>query len=172
MYNPIATADGFVNVDFVAIELITSFVTHSGRAIEIGRMEGRCMKTLFPPLLGCLLVVLVLFTLISKDQTSSSGSGLTIVGEGVSDFGEGLMHALLLRHQHQSASATANREIVKAQRLLKNYGYYSGPVDGAMNQRTREALRSFQESRQLTITGIIDSETAQELGLSKNTDKS
>ena len=100
-----ATADGFVNVDFVAIELITSFVTHIGRAIEIGRME----KTLFPPLLGCLLVVLVLFTLISKDQTSSSASGLTIVGEGVSDFGEGLMHALLLRHQHQSAFATANR---------------------------------------------------------------
>jgi len=130
------------------------------------------MKTLFPPLLDCLLVVLVLFTLISKDRTSSSASGLTIVGEGISDFGEGLMHALLLRHEHQSASGPANTEIVKAQRLLKNYGYYSGPVDGAMNQRTREALRSFQESRQLTITGIIDSETAQELGLSKNTEKS
>jgi putative peptidoglycan binding protein len=130
------------------------------------------MKTLFPPLLGCLLVVLVLFALISKDQTSSSRSGLTIVGEGISDFGEGLTQALLLRHQHQSGSASANTQIVKAQRLLQNYGYYSGPVDGAMNQRTREALRSFQESRQLTITGMIDSETARELGLTNKTAKS
>ncbi len=63
------------------------------------------------------------------------------------------MQALLLRHRHQSGSTTANTEIVKAQRLLQKYGYYSGRVDGTLNQRTREALRSFQQSRQLAITG-------------------
>jgi len=94
------------------------------------------MKSLFPPLLDCLLVVLVLCTLISKDQTSSSGSGDFTVGEEISQVGDGLMQALLLRQEHQSASATPNEEIVKAQRLLKDYGYYSGPLDESI-QATR-----------------------------------
>ena len=127
------------------------------------------MKTLFPPLLGCLLALLALYGLISKDQTSPSGSGLTIGGERVSDLGQGLMQALMLRHQRRPDSEAANTEIVKAQQLLKDYGYYAGPLDGTMNQRTSEALRSFQESRQLNVTGRIDKETAQELGLSDKT---
>lgn len=48
------------------------------------------MKTLLPPLLGCLLVVLVLFALISKDPTGSSGSGAFTVGEEISQLGDGL----------------------------------------------------------------------------------
>jgi N-acetylmuramoyl-L-alanine amidase len=75
----------------------------------------------------------------------------------------------LLRRQPQSDSEVADTEIAKVQQLLKEYGYYSGPLDGTMNQRTREALRSFQQSRRLTVTGLIDNDTAQELGLNHNT---
>jgi peptidoglycan hydrolase-like protein with peptidoglycan-binding domain len=73
------------------------------------------------------------------------------------------MQALLLRHQHQSDVEAA--KIAEAQQLLKENGFYHGPVDGTMNQRTREALPSFQESRQLNVTGRID----QELGLRDRT---
>jgi len=107
--------------------------------------------------------------LLSEDRTAPSGSGLAIDGEKISDLGQRLLQALLLRPQHQSDSEAVNTEIVEAQQLLKEYGYYSGPLDGTMNQRTREALRSFQQSRQLTVTGLIDNDTAQELGLNHNT---
>jgi peptidoglycan hydrolase-like protein with peptidoglycan-binding domain len=59
-----------------------------------------------------------------------------------------------LRHQRQSDVEASN--IAEAQQLLRQNGFYSGPVDGTMNERTREALRSFQESRQLNVTGKID----------------
>jgi len=127
------------------------------------------LRTLFPPSLACLVVLLVLFALLSQDRTAPSGSGLAIDGEKISDLGQGLLQALLLRRQPQSDSEVADTEIAKVQQLLKEYGYYSGPLDGTMNQRTREALRSFQQSRQLTVTGLIDNDTAQELGLNHNT---
>ena len=114
-------------------------------------------------------MLLVLFALLSQDRTAPSGSGLAIDGEKISDLGQGLLQALLLRRQPQSDSEVADTEIAKVQQLLKEYGYYSGPLDGTMNQRTREALRSFQQSRQLTVTGLIDNDTAQELGLNHDT---
>jgi peptidoglycan hydrolase-like protein with peptidoglycan-binding domain len=58
------------------------------------------------------------------------------------------MQALLLRHQRQSDVCKDRRSAG----LLKENGFYHGPVDGTMNQRTREALPSFQESRQLNVT--------------------
>jgi hypothetical protein len=121
------------------------------------------MRTLFLPFLASLVVLFALFVLISEDHTAPSGSGLRIDGERRSDLGEGLMEVLLLRHQRQSDVEAAN--IAEAQQLLRQNGFYSGPVDGIMNERTREALRSFQESRQLNVTGRIDNDTAQELGL-------
>ena len=76
------------------------------------------------------------------------------------------MQAILLRHQHQSDFAAANNvKIAEAQQVLKENGFYSGPLDGIMNEWTVDALRSFQQSRHLSITGTIDSDTAQEIGL-------
>jgi hypothetical protein len=121
------------------------------------------MRTLFLPFLASLVVLFALFVLISEDHTAPSGSGLRVDGERSSDLGEGLMEVLLLRHQRQSDVEASN--IAEAQQLLRQNGFYSGPVDGIMNERTREALRSFQESRQLNVTGRIDNDTAQELGL-------
>jgi len=58
--------------------------------------------------------------------------------------------------------------IIKAQQALKDDGIYAGPVDGRMSQRMREAIRSFQQSNQLDVTGTIDDDTAQQLGLQQN----
>src|SRR6516165_10609095 len=88
------------------------------------------LRTLFPPLLACLVVLLVLFALLSQDRSAPSGSGLAIDGEKISDLGQGLLQALLLRRQPQSDSEVADTEIAEAQQLLKEYGYYSGPLDG------------------------------------------
>jgi putative peptidoglycan binding protein len=100
--------------------------------------------------------------------TSPSSSAFTIDGQRVSDLGELLVQVLLLQHQHQSDFAAANNmKIAEAQEVLKEDGFYSGPLDGIMSERTVDALRSFQQSKHLNITGRIDSETSQELGLQK-----
>jgi hypothetical protein len=124
------------------------------------------MRTFFSPILSSLVVVFALCILISQEQMAPSGPGFRIDGERNSGRGEGLMQALLLQSQLQSDFPAANNmEITEAQQLLKENGFYSGPLDGTMNQRTRRALRSFQESRRLNVTGRLDSDTAQELGL-------
>ena len=124
------------------------------------------MRTFFSPILSSLVVVFALFILISQERMAPSGPGFRIDGERNSGRGEGLMQALLLQSQLQSDFPAANNmEITEAQQLLKENGFYSGPLDGTMNQRTRRALRSFQESRRLNVTGRLDSDTAQELGL-------
>jgi len=61
-----------------------------------------------------------------------------------------------------------DREITKAQQALKDDGFYSGSINGAMTESTREALRSFQEAKQLKVTGRIDRDTARQLGLPQN----
>ncbi len=63
------------------------------------------------------------------------------------------------------SNAPSTEQVIKAQEVLKNDGIYSGPVDGRMSQSTREAIRSFQQSHQLNMTGTIDDETARQLGL-------
>jgi peptidoglycan hydrolase-like protein with peptidoglycan-binding domain len=55
--------------------------------------------------------------------------------------------------------------IMKVQQSLKDDGFYSGSVDGVNGQKTREAIRAFQKSKNLNATGTIDDATARELGL-------
>ena len=82
------------------------------------------------------------------------------------DTSDRLVQALMLRRQRSDYSNTPNADQVsKAQEALKNDGIYSGPVDGRISQDTREAIRSFQQSHQLSMTGTIDDETARQLGL-------
>ena len=123
------------------------------------------MRTLFSTMVAILVVLFALSVLISQDQSSPSNSAFPIDGQRISDVGEGLLQAILLRHQHQSNVAANNMQIAEAQQVLKENGFYSGPLDGTMSDGTVDALRSFQQSRDLNITGRIDSDTAQELDL-------
>jgi hypothetical protein len=117
------------------------------------------MRAIFATLLASLVVVLALLVLVSEDASRLNGFGLTIHGERVSDVGD-LLQAIILRRQGR-----LHREITKAQQALKDDGFYSGTINGAMTESTREALRSFQEAKQLNVTGRIDRDTARQLGL-------
>jgi peptidoglycan hydrolase-like protein with peptidoglycan-binding domain len=123
------------------------------------------MRSIFAVLLSSLAVLCALFVLISEDRSTPSSADL-IQREKTSDASDRLVQALMLRRQRSDYSNTPNTDQVsKAQEVLKNDGIYSGPVDGRMSQDTREAIRSFQQSHQLNMTGTIDDETARELGL-------
>ena len=57
----------------------------------------------------------------------------------------------------QGSSGAQVREI---QQRLKNWGYYSGSVDGIFGSKTQAAVKRFQQKNGLTIDGIVGAKTA------------
>ena len=47
---------------------------------------------------------------------------------------------------------------------LKNAGFYQGTIDGQIGQKTKDAIRKFQEAKGLTGDGVIGSRTWEILG--------
>lgn len=66
------------------------------------------------------------------------------------------------RGQQSVASAD---DIMKAKEALRAKGLKPGPMDGTMDVQTQEALRQFQKSNSLPVTGMLDSQTAAKLGI-------
>lgn len=49
------------------------------------------------------------------------------------------------------------------QRALKSAGYYDGPIDGKVGQKTKQAIAKFQTANNLKSDGIIGKQTWNEL---------
>lgn len=60
---------------------------------------------------------------------------------------------------------TSADSIRSAQIALRTRRYYNGPINGEMNQATREAINNFQHDRNIAISGELDSATARALGI-------
>lgn len=58
--------------------------------------------------------------------------------------------------------------VVELQRQLNRLGYSIG-IDGFFGSETEEAVRRFQQSRSLPVTGVADARTLNQLGLSGDT---
>ncbi|MBQ7236413.1 MAG: spore cortex-lytic enzyme [Clostridia bacterium] len=58
------------------------------------------------------------------------------------------------------------------QRKLKNWGYYTGAVDGIFGAKTREAVKYFQRKNGLTVDGIVGPATLKALGMSSGSSSS
>lgn len=56
-------------------------------------------------------------------------------------------------------------DVRKIQTKLKNWGYYSGSVDGIFGSQTEEAVKYFQRKNGLNVDGIVGSQTARALGI-------
>lgn len=57
-------------------------------------------------------------------------------------------------------------DVKTIQTKLKNWGYYTGSVDGIFGSGTKQAVTSFQKKNGLTADGIVGSQTLKALGLS------
>jgi len=69
-----------------------------------------------------------------------------------------------------SQSVLSSYESIRAaQTALRGRNYYNGPIDGVMNQSTRDAIRSFQRDRNIANTGDLDLSTARALGIPVDT---
>ena len=64
-----------------------------------------------------------------------------------------------------SLPAVGESTVVDVQRELRAAGFYSGPIDGIIGPGTRAAIRAYQASNGLAITGQINSSLLGSLGL-------
>jgi murein L,D-transpeptidase YcbB/YkuD len=53
--------------------------------------------------------------------------------------------------------------VAETQRILKNSGYYDGAIDGTNSEKTRDALRRFQQDNGVESDGTVRSNTMQKL---------
>jgi N-acetylmuramoyl-L-alanine amidase len=56
-------------------------------------------------------------------------------------------------------------DVIKVQSRLRQWGYYSGPVDGIFGQGTQDAVILFQKRNGITPDGIVGPNTARAIGI-------
>ncbi len=83
---------------------------------------------------------------------------LTLLVGGVENFNE------FKCQSHVVQTATVD-EIKQVQQKLKQWGYYTGNVDGVYGSGTRTAIVKFQKSNGLEGDGILGTSTANALGM-------
>ncbi len=64
-----------------------------------------------------------------------------------------------------SKNGSRGEEVRKIQTKLKNWGYYSGTVDGIYGWQTESAVKSFQKKNGLTADGIAGEKTLNAMGI-------
>ena len=86
-------------------------------------------------------------------------------------FGVGTCVAITQSNVHSEissyveAAALSSTQIKTVQQKLKNWGYYTGSVDGIYGSKTKAAVVSFQKKNKLTADGIVGPQTAKALGM-------
>lgn len=71
----------------------------------------------------------------------------------------------------QNASAdlykkgSSGSTVTEIQKRLKNWGYYTGAVDGVFGSQTEKAVRYFQQKNGLTVDGQVGNQTLAALGI-------
>ena len=67
-----------------------------------------------------------------------------------------------------SKMGSTGNEVSQIQSRLKQWGYYSGKIDGIFGTATREAVIKFQKANGLTPDGIAGSKTLAAIGIAGN----
>ena len=93
---------------------------------------------------------------------------LAIVGVGV----VGLFNPNTYNTEVAIETGLTTNQIKTVQQKLKNWGYYSGNVDGIYGSQTRKAVIWFQKNNGLSADGIVGSQTAAALGMNLSSQSS
>lgn len=71
-----------------------------------------------------------------------------------------------------SKYGSTGEEVRQIQTKLKNWGYYSGNIDGIYGSKTFEAVKKFQKKNGLTVDGIAGAKTLSALGIQSGSNSS
>jgi peptidoglycan hydrolase-like protein with peptidoglycan-binding domain len=63
------------------------------------------------------------------------------------------------------AQHLSNDKVKQIQEALKSKGFDPGAADGVIGPKTSQAIRDFQKSENLQVTGRVDEKTAKALGV-------
>lgn len=66
---------------------------------------------------------------------------------------------------HRGKGRMAATDVTATQQALRDKGYDPGPVDGMWGPKTAKAVRDYQKAEGLTVTGRMDTTTADRLGV-------
>ena len=86
-----------------------------------------------------------------------------------------IAYNVIIRNQVSYAVSrygSSGSEVRTIQTKLKNWGYYSGSVDGVYGSKTLTAVKKFQKKNGLTADGIAGTETLHALGIYNSSTKS
>ena len=67
-----------------------------------------------------------------------------------------------------SKRGSTGSEVKQIQTKLKNWGYYTGNIDGIYGKQTEDAVKSFQRKNGLTVDGIAGPKTLAAMGISSS----
>lgn len=76
-----------------------------------------------------------------------------------------ILVALCINALAVSKNGSRGEEVRKIQTKLKNWGYYSGSVDGVYGWQTENAVKSFQKKNGLTVDGVAGEKTLNAMGI-------
>lgn len=71
-----------------------------------------------------------------------------------------------------SKYGSSGEEVKEIQQKLKEWGYYSGDVDGIYGSQTQQAVKKFQSANGLTEDGITGEKTLEAMGISSDSSSS
>ncbi|HEY7553267.1 MAG TPA: peptidoglycan-binding domain-containing protein [Candidatus Binatia bacterium] len=82
-----------------------------------------------------------------------------------SGSGESGMSGMQSRSGRAAGQHWSKDKVKEIQEALKTKGFDPGAADGVIGQKTNQAIREFQKSNNLQVTGRVDEKTASALGV-------
>jgi peptidoglycan hydrolase-like protein with peptidoglycan-binding domain len=98
-----------------------------------------------------------------------AGVAFTLLTTGILVRGFPPGAAVADSNKERVATFVIKNEIMKMQETLRAKGHYRGQVDGVFGLRTRASIRAYQKAENLPITGQVDPQTADGLGIRPET---
>ena len=96
---------------------------------------------------------------LSCAAATAAGTGIALVQPTADTAYTAVAEAAVLRQGSRGA------EVKEVQRRLKQWGYYSGAVDGIFGAGTKAAVIAFQKKNGLTADGVVGKATYAALGM-------
>jgi peptidoglycan hydrolase-like protein with peptidoglycan-binding domain len=67
----------------------------------------------------------------------------------------------------QGMAGMSQEKIKRVEEALQERGHNPGRIDGFVDEQTLNALREFQKLNHLSVTGVLDEQTAEKLGIDR-----
>jgi hyperosmotically inducible periplasmic protein len=99
--------------------------------------------------------------------TSARASELARGVPGVRSVKNELTYEAAKQDQSPVTTTGSQAQMMAVQRALKDKGFDPGPMDGIAGPRTASALKEYQKSENLAMTGKMDRDTAAKLGITR-----